>query len=263
MRTLKLGVSGEDVGKWQYFLRGVELYLGEVDGVFSEKTRDATQAFQRRHGLNDDGVAGNRTLGEAMRLGFAVVDDAEDGVEAPDPPPKPAFVPLGAAGREKCFGAYPYVAKPVAGNPEAIEITSGWAKENIQTFTVPQLAGIPGAAAGGQAQFHRLVGPMVIELFAAWESAGLLGSILSYGGSFVPRFVRGSRTTLSSHAHGSAFDINVAWNGFGQVPARLGSRGSVRQLVPIANGLGFYWGGHFSRPDGMHFEVAQLKGEGL
>jgi len=258
MRTLKLGSTGEEVSKWQYFLRGVELYWGEVDGIYGEKTRDATQAFQRRHGLVDDGVAGNRTLGEGMRLGFAVVDDPDDGAVALDPPPKPVFGPLGVAGREKLFGAYPYVPKPVANNPEAIEITSGWVKENIRMFTIPQLAGLPGAAAGGQAQFHRLVGERVIQLFAAWEQAGLLGSILTYGGSFVPRFVRGSRTTLSPHAHGSAFDINVAWNGFGAVPAKLGGKGSVRQLVPIASSLGFYWGGHFGRPDGMHFEVAKL-----
>jgi hypothetical protein len=37
-------------------------------------------------------------------------------------------------------------------------------------FTIPQLAGLPGAAAGGQAQFHRLVGERVIQLFAAWEA---------------------------------------------------------------------------------------------
>jgi len=28
--------------------------------------------------------------------------------------------------------------------------------------------------------------------------------------------------------------------------------------VPIAHDHGFYWGGHFSRSDGMHFEVAKL-----
>jgi hypothetical protein len=39
----------------------------------------------------------------------------------------------------------------------------------------------------------------------------------------------------------------------------LGARGCLRELVEIANGLGFYWGGHFSgRPDGMHFELAEL-----
>jgi hypothetical protein len=123
---------------------------------------------------------------------------------------------------------------------------------------IPGLVGIKGAPSSGKVQLHRLVAPKVIELFAVWESAGLLGTVLTWGGSFVPRFIRGSKTVLSSHAHGSAFDINAAWNGLGVVPARLGAKGSVRQLVSAANALGFYWGGHFSRPDGMHFELAEL-----
>jgi hypothetical protein len=55
-------------------------------------------------------------------------------------------------------------------------------------------------------------------------------------------------------------DLNVAWNRLGTVPALKGKTGSLRELVPIANELGIYWGGHFAgRPDGMHFEVAQVQ----
>jgi hypothetical protein len=28
--------------------------------------------------------------------------------------------------------------------------------------------------------------------------------------------------------------------------------------VPVAHKFGFYWGGHFSRRDGMHFEIAKV-----
>ncbi|MBP0649891.1 M15 family metallopeptidase, partial [Mycobacterium tuberculosis] len=56
-----------------------------------------------------------------------------------------------------------------------------------------------------------------------------------------------------------AFDINAEWNPLGVEPAAMGAKGCVRELVPIANRFGFYWGGHFStRADGMHFEVAKL-----
>ena len=72
--------------------------------------------------------------------------------------------------------------------------------------------------------------------------------------------MRGSRTTLSNYAWGTAFDINVPWNARGTVPALCGEKGSVRELVAIANEHGFYWGGHFSRRDGMHFEVARVLG---
>jgi D-alanyl-D-alanine carboxypeptidase/Putative peptidoglycan binding domain len=256
METLRLGSKGEWVEKWQAFLLGVGLYGGEVDGIFAEATKAATQAFQRRHGLLEDGVAGNRTLGEGMRLGFALV--REDPAGAPESPPPPPFPAAGAAWRAQQFGAYQFVSRPTPSNPEAIEISGDWLAESIVSLEIPQLAGVPGAPAKGRVQFHRRVAPVVVELFKQWEGAGLLGAILSWDGSFVPRFIRGSRSVLSAHAHGSAFDINAAWNQLGAVPARAGVKGSLRQLVPIANMLGFYWGGHFRRPDGMHFEIARL-----
>src|SRR5688500_20188815 len=91
-----------------------------------------------------------------------------------------------------------------------IRIESDWTAENIVVVEVPQLAGVKGAPAIGKAQFHGKVGPRVIELFEAWDEAGLITHVLTYGGSFVPRFARGSRRTLSPHAHGSAFDLSVA-----------------------------------------------------
>jgi hypothetical protein len=78
---------------------------------------------------------------------------------------------------------------------------------------------------------------------------------------FFARFVRGSRSTLSNHSKGSAFDINAGYNGLGRVPAPIGATGSVRELVPLAVRFGFYWGGWFSRGDGMHFEVKSVLSE--
>ncbi|MDI4232113.1 M15 family metallopeptidase [Bradyrhizobium sp. Arg237L] len=45
---------------------------------------------------------------------------------------------------------------------------------------------------------------------------------------------------MSDHASGTAFDINEHFNKFGNTPALVGSQGSVRKLVPIANQHGFY-----------------------
>jgi hypothetical protein len=108
--------------------------------------------------------------------------------------------------------------------------------------------------------FHRLAARQLAGMWADWETAGLLDRILSFDGSFNARFIRGSTTLLSNHAFGTAFDINAAENTLGTRPLLVGQRGSIRELVPIANKWGFYWGGHFgSRPDGMHFEIAFLK----
>lgn len=107
--------------------------------------------------------------------------------------------------------------------------------------------------------FHRLALAQLEGLWKAWQAKDLLPLIITFAGSFAHRFVQGSRTVLSNHAFGSAFDINVAWNQLGHTPALVGGKGSLRPLVPIANDYGFYWGGHFNtRKDGMHFEVAKI-----
>jgi hypothetical protein len=109
-------------------------------------------------------------------------------------------------------------------------------------------------------RFHRLAADQLTGLWEEWESKKLLDRILTFNGAFAKRFVKGSMTTLSNHAFGSAFDINYDNNKLGERPALVGEKGSVRELVQIAHRWGFYWGGHFrNRPDGIHFEIAFLK----
>jgi hypothetical protein len=107
-------------------------------------------------------------------------------------------------------------------------------------------------------RFHKLAEGQLVKFFEELEKQNLHTKILSYAGAFYPRYIRGSRTQLSNHSWGTAFDINVPWNGLNHTPALMGQKGCVRELVPIANEFGFYWGGHFSRMDGMHFEIAKL-----
>ena len=258
MQTLRLGSRGEDVEKWQYFLRGRELLMTEVNGEFGASTHQATQEFQSRHGLLDDGIVGNRTFAEAMRIGFSAVQDDPSLPDTLDGPPKPPFNALGPTGRNQVFGSFTYETAPAPGNPEAIRVTSSWAQENLLRINIPQLAGIKGVPSSGELLLHKLAAPRVAQLFERWEQAGLSKLVLTFGGAYTPRFVRGKLGVLSAHAHGTAFDINVAWNGFGIHPANVGAKGSVRELVPLANELGFYWGGHFTKRDGMHFELVKV-----
>ena len=158
------------------------------------------------------------------------------------------------------FGRFAFVSAPLPDNPENISITDGWDRDNIVRVLIPELIGVNGAPRSGSIQFHKLAAAQLAALWQDWRGAGLLERVLSFEGSFVPRFIRGSRTTLSNHAFGSAFDINAKFNPLGAVPALLGHEGAVRELVSIANDHGFYWGGHFqNRPDGMHFEIAQVR----
>jgi hypothetical protein len=258
MRVLKPGVQGSDVRKWQLFLVGQRLARFTPNGKFGPQTRDATIAFQRKHGLDPDGKVGNETLGRAMTLGFELVPFVAD--KGSGFPREPRFKPLvGTAARQQIFGKFSFVSAPQPGNAEAIRITDGWEGANIVKVVVPQLAGVKGAPSGGAIRFHRLAAKQLQDLFKAWSKARLLNRLVTWDGSFVARFIRGSDTVLSNHAFGSAFDINAALNPLGVEPAFPGKAGCVYDLVRIAHDHGFYWGGHFSkRRDGMHFEVAEV-----
>lgn len=255
-------MRGDDVAAWESFLRGRDLYDEESDGLFDEALEAATRAFQVKAKLDADGVVGRVTMATAMKAGFDPMNDESDDRGGPNWPPRSDLRPVvGNEARMEVFGRFQFRPSPSPGNPEGIVIVDGWQVQNIVRVPIPQLSGILGAGNAANFYFHKLAARQVQALFAAWEKAGLRDRVRSWAGSWVPRFVRGSRTNLSNHSWGTAFDINAAWNPLGSQPALLGKPGCVRELVPIANKLGWYWGGHFTRPDGMHFELAKPMAE--
>lgn len=248
-----------DVSRWQAFLVGQGFQSGASDGTFGPKTKDATTVFQRRHLLTPDGSVGPQTASKAMSLGYDPTEDDDMSEAGPNWPPPPAELHqlVTNSEREAAFGKFAYRSAPVAGSPEAIQILDTWAKDNVVQVHVPQLKGIQGAPSSCSVPFHKSGANQLKALFSSWERAGLMSLVLTWAGSWVPRFIRGSTRVLSNHAFGTAFDVNPIWNGLGAKPALVGQRGSVRKLVPLANDHGFYWGGHYAgRPDGMHFELA-------
>ena len=257
LTLLQLNSAGTLVKSWQFFLIGQQHFSGLADGIFNLATKAATITFQQLHQLQPDGIVGNKTWGMAMQLGFSAIDDIRTDMTGENFPPRPRFAPLvGIKERQRIFGSFSFLSKPIPGNPENIVITDNWEKENIISVHIPQLKKIIGH---DRVPFHRLAGGQLKQLWADWESAGLLAFIFTWNGSFVPRFIRGSRTVLSNHAFGSAFDINASFNPLGAMPPLVGQKGSVRELVGIAHDNLFYWGGHFTRRDGMHFEIAKIR----
>ena len=61
--VLRTGSQGQAVTDLQSRLATLGYYAGEIDGQFGAGTRDAVIAFQRRNGLEADGVAGQETRG--------------------------------------------------------------------------------------------------------------------------------------------------------------------------------------------------------
>lgn len=155
--------------------------------------------------------------------------------------------------KNSIFGRIEY--SPSTG--DNITITNNYV-QNIKFVEIPQMRNL---GAGGM-RFHYKGENQLRGLWREWEQLGLLGNILTFNGSFVPRFVRGTtgrNRPLSAHAWGIAFDINASTNGLGQNPPMVGQTGSVRLLIKSAIKWGFYWGGWWpGRPDGMHFEISRL-----
>jgi hypothetical protein len=116
-----------------------------------------------------------------------------------------------------------------------------WVAAHIETRQMP----IIGSMTCNRAMFPQL-GAALLEI----QSRGLADKIHpgEYAGCFVPRFIAGS-TTLSNHAFGLAFDINVPGN-------QRGTVGEIdRTVVSIFQKWGFTWGGTWSWTDPMHFEM--------
>lgn len=82
-------------------------------------------------------------------------------------------------------------------------------------------------------------------------SRGHIKELKTWDGCFNIRSIRGA-SGVSLHSWGLAIDVNAAWNGLGQIPKL--SHGFVKCFTDA----GFDWGGHFSRVDGMHFQLSEF-----
>jgi len=221
-------------------------------------TVKAILAFQESFMKTPDGV---------ISPGKTTIKNLHEALIRAQFPQKPSFTPIvGNVAKANKFGKFTWKAKSKSASGKVspgsgIIITDGWDKSNIQTIEVPHLRTIPIGWGGNTSKmsFNKLATAQLVNLWTDWHKAGLLSQIQTYDGSYNPRLQRGSISALSSHAWGTAFDINAKTNGIGKIPPYSGQPGCIRELVQIANSYGFYWGGHFgNRPDGMHFEVVQL-----
>ncbi|MGI9016613.1 MAG: M15 family metallopeptidase [Euzebya sp.] len=129
-----------------------------------------------------------------------------------------------------------------------ITIDSGWVGRNIaSTNMMPVL--------NGTVTCHR---QMLIQMYGALsevQAAGLAPLIdtSQYGGCWVARHIDFNPfKPISMHGWGLAVDMNVSTNQLGAQPTM------DPRIVAIFDRWGFVWGGRWSRPDGMHFELGAV-----
>lgn len=269
--NLRYGAQGSDVRRLQDFLVGLGKPISP-DGHFGPNTRNALIEFQRSLGLAQSGHVDEGTFDALAARDLVLLSPPAQGAEfGSDWPKRPADPPQPDHELTSgLFGEFKFHHAPVASNPERIEILDGWVAQNIVSVRIPQLDRSLFAAGNayavrevGMIRCHRLAAAAFVALFAGWEQAGLADRILTCAGAFNARLKRGAKKpepkNLSNHSWGTAIDLNAWENPLGAIPVGVGARGALRELVPIANSLGFFWGGHYqNRPDGMHFELAQL-----
>jgi hypothetical protein len=95
---------------------------------------------------------------------------------------------------------------------------------------------------------------MIKPLERAFENlikTGHVAELKTWDGCFN---IRAKRTgeSMSLHSWGLAIDLNANWNRLDRKPT-LGPG-----FVKCFTDAGFEWGGNWSRPDGMHFQLAEL-----
>jgi hypothetical protein len=154
--------------------------------------------------------------------------------------PSVAQIALPVGTPADAVGAFRYTVLP-GGH---IAPQASWVASHISTETMPII---------GPMTCNTLMFPQLRAALAEIAASGLASAIQpsQYGGCYVPRFIAGT-TTLSNHAFGLAFDLNVPENQRGTV-GRIN-----RQVVAIFQRFGFTWGGVWHYTDPMHFELNRL-----
>lgn len=144
---------------------------------------------------------------------------------------------------QKAIGSFSFTVNPDG----SINQDRKWVNEHLQTARMPII---------GTVRCHKLMIPQLEAALADLQAQGL-GHLIKpeqAGRCFQPRFVERDPVNhaLSKHAWGLAIDLNVYDNPEGSTP-KMDSR-----VVAIFEKWGFRWGGRWTKPDGMHFELAAV-----
>ena len=146
------------------------------------------------------------------------------------------------------FG-FDYTEDP--GKPGYIIIEAKWLRENLSVIAPPWPLPLAWGGLAHTIKCHKKLAGPLLAVLNELEDAGREDRILDYGGCWNPRHVGANpKSGLSYHAAGLAVDFNVKNNPWGATPKQS------QFLVATFKKHGWIWGGDFSKPDGMHFQLS-------
>ncbi|MBI1649891.1 M15 family metallopeptidase [Hyphomicrobium sulfonivorans] len=134
-----------------------------------------------------------------------------------------------------------------------------WQSANLVTIKPPWTLRYEGKAVRGIRVHKKCAESLARVLQAIWERVGQSQDEIDrigmsvFGGSFNYRPKRGG-SSLSMHAYGCAVDFDPDRNGFGDPTPEMD-----RRVIEEFEREGWEWGGHWSKPDGMHFQAARTR----
>lgn len=144
------------------------------------------------------------------------------------------------------------------GNPRGANdnASAAWESKNLTSVKCPWVLRYAGKPVSGIRVHKKVAASLERVLKAIWDRVGHNQSEIDrigmsvYGGGYNFRAMRGG-TSLSMHSYGCAVDFDPANNGLGDKTPKMD-----RRVIEEFEREGWEWGGHWSRPDGMHFQAA-------
>jgi peptidoglycan hydrolase-like protein with peptidoglycan-binding domain len=136
------------------------------------------------------------------------------------------------------------------------QASAKWERANLTTVKCPWVLRYSGRAVAGIRIHKKAAASLARVLDAIWDRVGQSQAEIDrigmsvYGGGYNFRLMRGG-SNLSMHSWGCAVDFDPARNGLGDKTPAMD-----RLVIEEFEREGWEWGGHWSRPDGMHFQAA-------
>ena len=232
-RIIHKGHEGDRVKEIQRILNGLGAKL-VTDGGGGLPAEVAVAAFQRDHRINADGIVGSKT---ADALSTAVA-------------PGPSRILFSGGVADIFPTAKSSDTFPVRGQAGAIAILGdpfvpGWDEEYLTRIQLPpELFKKPPATARTTVA-HIYAADNFKAAIRLMIAAGL--KFNTFDGVLNKRRKRGG-SSLSTHAFAVAVDFDASLNPMGAKPKM------APEIVALWKRSGFFWGGEWRSPDGMHFQ---------